>query len=108
MTEIFKIVEDGTFEEDALKSDIPVIIDFWAEWCAPCHMITPALEAIAKKYEGKLKVLKMNVDENMKTPAQFGIRSIPTLLIFKSGELKETVIGAVPQEKIEEAVKKVL
>ena len=92
MTDSFKNVEDSTFEEDVLKSDIPVIVDFWAEWCAPCHMVTPALESIARKYEGKLKVVKMNVDENMESPSKYGIRSIPTLLIFKSGEVKETVI----------------
>ncbi|MBN1272045.1 MAG: thioredoxin [Candidatus Aminicenantes bacterium] len=108
MTENLKNVEDSTFEEDVLKSSLPVIVDFWAEWCAPCHMVTPALESIARKYEGKLKVMKMNVDENMKSPSKYGIRSIPTLLFFKSGEVKETLIGAVPQEKIEELITRVL
>jgi thioredoxin 1 len=99
-------VTDDTFEEEVLKSDLPVLVDFWAVWCAPCQMIVPALEHIAQNYNEKLKVLKLNVDENMKTSAKFGVRSIPTLLLFKGGELKETIVGALPQNKIIDAISK--
>jgi thioredoxin 1 len=99
-------VTDDTFEEEVLKSDLPVLVDFWAVWCAPCQMIVPALEHIAQSYKEKLKLLKLNVDENMKTSAKFGVRSIPTLLLFKGGELKETIVGALPQNKIIDAISK--
>jgi thioredoxin 1 len=99
-------VTDDTFEEEVLKSDLPVLVDFWAVWCAPCQMIVPALEHIAQNYKEKMKLLKLNVDENMKTSAKFGVRSIPTLLLFKGGELKETIVGALPQNKIIDAISK--
>ncbi len=99
-------VSDATFEEEVLKAGVPVLVDFWAEWCMPCRMIAPAVENIAQTYGDKLKVAKMNVDENMKTPAKYGIRGIPTLLLFKNGELKETLVGAHPSEKIVELVSK--
>jgi len=97
-------VSDVTFEEEVLKAAVPVLVDFWAEWCMPCRMIAPAVESIAQTYGDKLKVAKLNVDENMKTPAKYGIRGIPTLLLFKNGELKESLIGAQPREKIVELV----
>lgn len=100
MTENIVNVTDETFEDEVIKSDIPVLVDFWADWCGPCKMIVPALEHIAKTYEGKMKVAKVNVDKNMKASSQYGIMSIPTLLFFKGGELKETLIGAQPQDKI--------
>jgi thioredoxin 1 len=99
-------VSDDSFEEEVLKSDLPVLVDFWAVWCAPCHMIAPSVENLAQSYKDKMKVVKINVDENPKTPANYGILSIPTLLLFKGGELKETIVGAVPQNKIEDAITK--
>jgi thioredoxin 1 len=99
-------VSDDSFEEEVLKSELPVLVDFWAVWCAPCHMVAPSVENLAQSYKDKMKVVKINVDENPKTPANYGILSIPTLLLFKGGELKETIVGAVPQNKIEEAITK--
>ena len=99
-------VSDDTFEEEVLKSELPVLVDFWAVWCAPCKMIVPTLEYLAQNYKEKLKVFKMNIDENMKISAKFGIRSIPTLLLFSGGELKETIVGALPQNKIIDAISK--
>jgi len=99
-------VSDASFEEEVLKASLPVLVDFWAEWCVPCRMITPAVENIARTYGEKLKVAKMNVDENMRTPAKYGIRGIPTLLLFKNGELLETIVGVQPREKIVELVSK--
>jgi len=99
-------VSDDTFEEEVIKSELPVLVDFWAVWCAPCQMIVPALEHLAQNYKEKLKVLKLNVDDNMKISAKFGVRSIPTLLLFKGGELKETIVGALPQNKIIDAISK--
>ena len=99
-------VSDGNFEEEVLKSSLAVLVDFWAEWCMPCRMIAPTVENIAQTYKDKLKVAKMNVDENMKTPAKYGIRGIPTLLLFKAGELKETMVGVQPRDKIVEIISK--
>ena len=106
MAEEIAHVSDDSFEEEVLKSELPVLVDFWAVWCAPCHMVAPSVENLAQTYKDKMKVVKFNVDENPKTPANYGILSIPTLLLFKGGELKETIIGAVPQNKIEEAITK--
>ena len=97
-------ITDDTFEEEVLKSSLPVLIDFWAAWCVPCRMIAPAVEQIAESHKDKLKVAKMNVDENMKTPGKYGIRGIPTLLLFKGGELKETMVGVQSKEKIIEVI----
>jgi thioredoxin 1 len=99
-------VSDATFEEDVLTSPLPVLVDFWAEWCMPCRMIAPAVENIAETHKDKLKVAKMNVDENMKTPSKYGIRGIPTLLLFKAGEIKETIVGVQPRDKIVEIISK--
>jgi len=99
-------VSDASFEEEVLKAAVPVLVDFWAEWCMPCRMIAPAVESVAQAYKDKLKVAKMNVDENMKTPAKYGIRGIPTLLLFRNGELMETIVGVQPREKIIELVAK--
>jgi thioredoxin len=99
-------VSDATFDEDVLKSPLPVLVDFWAEWCMPCRMIAPFVENIAETHKDKLKVAKMNVDENMKTPSKYGIRGIPTLLLFKAGEIKETMVGVQPRDKIVEIISK--
>ncbi len=90
-------ITDSNFEEEVLKSDIPVIIDFWAVWCGPCKMIHPIVEELAEEYDGKLKVGKLDVDVNQQTAIRYGVRSIPTVLLFKDGEVKETIIGAVPK-----------
>jgi len=95
---------DAAFEQDVIKSEIPVLVDFWAPWCGPCRMIAPAVEAVAQAYAGKLKVVKLNVDDNPKTAARYGIMGIPTLILFKGGDAKETVVGVVPKAKIEELV----
>ena len=88
-------VSDSSFEQDVLKSDLPVLLDFWAEWCGPCKMIAPILDQIAAEYAGKVVVAKMNVDENPKTPMKFNVRGIPTLILFKNGQLQGQKIGAV-------------
>ena len=98
-------VNDESFKEEVLESDLPVLTDFWAEWCGPCLMVAPAVEAIAREYQGKLKVCKLNVDETPKTATSYGIMSIPTLAIFKNGEIVDKVIGAVSKTELETAIK---
>ena len=93
-------VTDADFQKDVLDSDIPVLVDFWADWCAPCKAIAPNLEQVAKEYEGKIKILKLNVDENPETPSQYGIRGIPTLIIFVGGEVKKTTSGMASKEQL--------
>ncbi len=94
------VLNDSNFEDEVIKSDVPVLIDFWAEWCAPCKLIAPIVEEIAGKYEGKLKVGKLDVDSNPQTAMKYSIRSIPTLLVFKGGEPVDQIIGAVPKNDI--------
>jgi thioredoxin 1 len=106
LSEDFLDVSDKTFEQEVLQSEIPVLVDFWAAWCAPCKMVVPAMEHLAQTYNNQLRIVKLNVDENMKTSSKYGVMSIPTLLLFKGGELKETILGAQPQEKIVEIVSK--
>ena len=101
-------VTDASFENDVLKSTQPVLIDFWATWCGPCRAIAPVVEQLAGEYAGKVKVVKVNIDENPKTPTQYDVRSIPTLLMFKDGKVVGQIVGAVPKPKIEELVKKAL
>lgn len=93
-------IDDNNFQNEVLKSETPVLLDFWAVWCGPCKMIAPVVEEIAKEYDGKLKVGKVDVDANPKTAMQYGIRSIPTLLIFKGGQVVEQVVGAVPKRHL--------
>ena len=101
-------VTDQNFETEVLKSDIPVLVDFWAVWCAPCRMIAPIVEELAKEKAGKLKVAKMDVDHNPNIAMKFGIRSIPTLLIFNNGQVVDQLIGAVPKSMIESKLAKVI
>ena len=101
-------VTDETFDAEIVNSIIPAIVDFWAEWCGPCKMIAPSVEELAKAYEGKIKVAKMDVDKNRQTPARFGIRNIPTLILFKGGKVANTIIGAQPKSFIEGELKKLL
>ena len=99
---------DENFENEVLNSETPVLVDFWAPWCGPCRIIAPVVEELSETYEGKLKVGKLNVDDNQKTSMRFGIRSIPTLLVFKDGEVAEQISGAVPKTESERVVTKVM
>ena len=99
-SDLIKHVSDSSFDTDVLKSETPVLVDFWAEWCGPCKMIAPILDEIVGAYEGRLNVAKMNVDDNRGTPAQFGIRGTPTLMLFKNGELAATQVGAVSKSQL--------
>ena len=101
-------VTDENFDQEIINSDIPALVDFWAEWCGPCKMVSPVVEELAKEYEGKIKIGQMNVDENRQTPAKYGIRAIPTLILFKNGNVAQTIVGAQPKSAIEEELKKLL
>ena len=99
---------DDNFKAEVLDSDKPVLVDFWATWCGPCKAIAPSVEDLAKVYDGKVKVGKLNIDDHQGVPQTYGIRSIPTLLLFKGGQVVDQIVGAVPRNKIEEALKKAL
>jgi thioredoxin 1 len=101
-------LSDSTFESEVVNSDVPVLVDFWAPWCGPCRAIAPIVEEISSSYEGKIKVGRMNVDENQSTTMKFGIRSIPTIIMFKGGKAVDQIIGAVPKGEIERVVDKSL
>jgi len=103
-----KHVSDDSFDTDVLKSDGPVLVDFWAEWCGPCKQIAPALEELATNMEGKVTVAKINIDENPGTPSKYGVRGIPTLMLFKDGQVAATKIGALPKNKLIEWVESVI
>ena len=100
MNEGIVYVTDDAFEEEVLKADGPVLVDYWAEWCGPCKMIGPVLEEIAKEYSGKIKIAKLNIDENPATPPKYGIRGIPTLMLFKNGNVEATKVGAVSKSQL--------
>jgi thioredoxin 1 len=99
-SELIKHLSDASFEADVLKSNTPVLVDYWAEWCGPCKMIAPILDEVAGTYQGKLQIAKMNVDENREVPAKFGIRGIPTLMLFKDGQLAATKVGAMSKAQL--------
>ncbi|MCH7914144.1 MAG: thioredoxin [Deltaproteobacteria bacterium] len=101
-------VGDTDFEAEVIKSQLPVLVDFWAPWCGPCKSIAPLIEALAKEYEGKLKVTKLNVDDNPATPSRYGVRGIPNLMIFKDGTVKEQIVGAVPRGRLVDAIERTL
>ncbi|TYC49434.1 thioredoxin [Rhodobacterales bacterium] len=101
-------VTDASFDEEVLKSDAPVVVDFWAEWCGPCKMIAPALEEIAEEMDGKVKITKLNIDENQDMAMKYGVRSIPMLILFKDGEPMATQVGAAPKGKLSDWIKSAL
>ena len=100
MSEHIHYVSDATFDAEVLQSPLPVLVDYWAEWCGPCRMIAPVLDEIAKEYSGRLTIAKLNVDENQQTPAKFGIRGIPTLMLFKNGDIAATKVGALSKSQL--------
>ena len=99
-------VTDKSFEQEVLNSDVPVLVDFWAPWCGPCRMVAPVVEEIADQYEGQIKVVKLNTDDNPQVASQYGIRSIPTLMIFKDGQKVDMVVGAVPKTTLANTLEK--
>ena len=99
-SDLIKHVSDASFQADVLEAQAPVLVDFWAEWCGPCKMIAPVLEQLAVETQGKLKIVKLNVDENPDTPAQFGVRGIPTLMLFKDGKVAQTKVGALSKSQL--------
>jgi thioredoxin 1 len=101
-------VSDGDFAQEVIKSDIPVLVDFWAPWCGPCQMVAPIVEELAKEFSGRVKFAKINVDENPQTPPAYGIRAIPTLILFKGGEVVEKIIGLLPKDQLKSKLEKVV
>ncbi|MDE2401663.1 MAG: thioredoxin TrxA [Burkholderiales bacterium] len=99
-SDLIKHISDASFEADVLQAPLPVLVDYWAEWCGPCKMIAPILDEVAKDYDGRLNVAKMNVDQNREVPAKFGIRGIPTLMVFKDGQLAATKVGALSKAQL--------
>ena len=106
MSDYVTEVSDASWEQDVLQSDRPVLVDFWAAWCGPCRAIAPIVDELAHEYQGKVKVGKMDVDHNSATPMRYGVRGIPTLLVFKGGQVKEQIVGYVPKEQIQKAIDK--
>lgn len=108
MSEKVLHITDKSFDLEVLKSDIPVLVDFWATWCAPCRAIAPIVEEMAETYSGKVKIVKVNVDENPSTPGKYGVRGIPTLILFKKGEVVDQVVGAVPKSQVKGLIEKAI
>jgi len=104
MSEHIRYVTDSTFDADVLQAPLPVLVDYWAEWCGPCRSIAPILEEIAKEYAGRMTVAKMNVDENQQTPQKYAVRGIPTLMLFKNGNIAETKVGALSKSQLTEFI----
>lgn len=102
------IVTDETFQKEVLQADLPTVVDFWASWCGPCRMVSPIFEELSKEYAGKIKFAKVNVDENPRTPAAYGVRGIPTIMMFRGGKVVDQIVGAVPKSQLENMLKKVL
>ena len=103
-SDLIKHVTDATFQADVLQSPVPVLVDFWAEWCGPCKMIAPILDDVAEEYAGRITIAKLNVDQNNVSPAKYGVRGIPTLLLFKNGELAATKVGALSKTQLKEFI----
>jgi thioredoxin 1 len=101
-------VSDQTFETEVLQSALPVLIDFWAPWCAPCRAIAPVVEELAREYDGRIKFLKMNVDDNPQTPTRYGVRGIPNLILFQGGSVREQIVGAVPKKRLVDAITQIV
>jgi thioredoxin 1 len=108
VSDLISHVSDDAFDHEVLKSDTPVLLDFWAEWCGPCKAIAPTLEDLAKQYEGKLRIVKLNIDHNQKTPRTYGVRGIPTLMVFKNGKVEATQIGAVSKGQLVQMIDKAI
>lgn len=107
MADLLQVTDDN-FDEEIINSDMPAMVDFWAEWCGPCKMVGPLVEELAEEYKGKIKIAKMDVDKNRETPVRFGIRNIPTLIMFKGGGVIQTIVGAQTKDNLEKELKKLL